>query len=133
MYRNHSVYDLSRNDAGAQNLTATTMAINRIIDHCKRFHEKGICFITGVPGAGKTLAGLNIANARHRFETDEHAVFLSGNGPLVDVLQAALSKDRAERNHIPLKTAEREAKTFIQIIHKSVSYTHLTLPTTPYV
>ena len=118
MYRNHSVYDLSRNDAGAQNLTATTMAINRIIDHCKRFHEKGICFITGVPGAGKTLAGLNIANARHRFETDEHAVFLSGNGPLVDVLQAALSKDRAERNHIPLKTAEREAKTFIQIIHK---------------
>ena len=57
-------------------------------------------------------------NLRHRFETDEHAVFLSGNGPLVDVLQAALSKDRAERNHIPLKTAEREAKTFIQIIHK---------------
>lgn len=45
MYRNHSVYDLSRNDAGAQNLTATTMAINRIIDHCKRFHERGFVLL----------------------------------------------------------------------------------------
>lgn len=65
MYRNHSVQDISRNDAGAQNLSTTTAAIGKIIDDCKLNHKKAICFVTGVPGAGKTLAGLNIANARH--------------------------------------------------------------------
>ena len=118
MYRNHSVQDISRNEAGAQNLTETTAAIGEIIDRCKDRHEKAICFVTGVPGAGKTLAGLNIANERHQFEADEHAVFLSGNGPLVDVLQEALAKDRAARNGVSLSSARRETKAFIQIIHK---------------
>lgn len=118
MYRNHSVKDISRNDAGAHNLTATTETINQIIDDCKRAHRKAICFVTGVPGAGKTLAGLNIANERHSFSADEHAVFLSGNGPLVDVLQAALAKDRANRTGITIAEAKKETKAFIQIIHR---------------
>ncbi|MEG0692168.1 MAG: DUF2075 domain-containing protein [Oscillospiraceae bacterium] len=118
LYREHSVKDISRNDAGAQNLTFTTRAINNIIDTCKKDKRKAICFVTGVPGAGKTLAGLNIANARHKFENDEHAVFLSGNGPLVDVLQTALAKDKANREGITIATAKRETKAFIQIIHK---------------
>lgn len=118
LYRNHSVDDISRNDAGAQNLTTTTKAINDIIITCKRENKKAICFVTGVPGAGKTLAGLNIANDRHQFEQDEHAVFLSGNGPLVDVLQKALAKDRASRERITIASAKRETKAFIQIIHK---------------
>ena len=118
MYRNHSVAEISRNDAGAQNLTETTAAISQIIDRCKAQKKKAICFVTGVPGAGKTLAGLNIANDRHQFEADEHAVFLSGNGPLVDVLQEALARDRAERAGITKEAARRETKAFIQIIHK---------------
>ena len=118
MYRNHSVKDISRNDAGAHNLTATTETINQIIDDCKRNHKKAICFATGVPGAGKTLAGLNIANERHNFDVDEHAVFLSGNGPLVDILQAALAKDRSSRMGITIAEAKKETKSFIQIIHR---------------
>lgn len=118
MYRNHSVKDISRNDAGAHNLTATTETINQIIDDCKRNHKKAICFVTGVPGAGKTLAGLNIANERHNFDADEHAVFLSGNGPLVDILQAALAKDRSSRTGITIAEAKKETKAFIQIIHR---------------
>ena len=118
MYRNHSVKDISRNDAGAHNLTATTETINQIIDDCKRNHKKAICFVTGVPGAGKTLAGLNIANERHNFDADEHAVFLSGNGPLVDILQAALAKDRSSRTGITIAEAKKETKSFIQIIHR---------------
>lgn len=110
MYRNHSVKDISRNDAGAHNLTATTETINQIIDDCKRNHKKAICFVTGVPGAGKTLAGLNIANERHNFDADEHAVFLSGNGPLVDILQAALAKDRSSRTGITIAEAKRKLK-----------------------
>ena len=110
--------DISRNDAGAQNLTETTAAISRIIDDCKVNGRKAICFVTGVPGAGKTLAGLNIANSRHQFEANEHAVFLSGNGPLVDVLQAALAKDCAMREGITVAEAKRRTKAFVQIIHK---------------
>lgn len=118
LYRNHSVEEISRNDAGAQNLTETTLSISRIIESCKRDHKKAICFVTGVPGAGKTLAGLNIANERHHFDTDEHAVFLSGNGPLVDVLQEALARDKALRDRISKEVAKRETKAFIQIVHK---------------
>ena len=118
LYQNHTVENILQNEAGIQNLTNTTAAINRIIDDCKRNHKKAICFITGVPGAGKTLAGLNIASERHCFQEDEHAVFLSGNGPLVDVLQTALAKKQNIHNHVSLAEAKREVKSFIQIIHK---------------
>ena len=118
LYRNHGVDDISINDAGAKNLTITTKAISNIIEDCKKNNRKAICFVTGVPGAGKTLAGLNIANERHHFDEDEHAVFLSGNGPLVDVLQNALAIDRAKREKITKSNALRETKAFIQIIHK---------------
>lgn len=118
LYRNHSVKEISRTDAGAENFSETTDVISRIIDECKEKKKKAICFVTGVPGAGKTLAGLNIANERHKFEADEHAVFLSGNGPLVDVLQEALARDKASRDGITKNEARRETKAFIQIIHK---------------
>lgn len=118
LYRNHQVDNISRHGAEVKNLSRTTDAINKIIDKCKAENKKAICFVTGVPGAGKTLAGLNIANARHQFESEEHAVFLSGNGPLVDVLQAALAQDQAARTGITKKKAEQRTKAFIQIIHK---------------
>lgn len=116
-YLGHNVEDISRNDASAKNLNQTTKAINKIIDYSKAHNRKSICFITGVPGAGKTLAGLNIAVERQKIAEDEHAVFLSGNGPLVDVLQEALARDDAKRNNISRKEASRKVKEFIQIIH----------------
>lgn len=117
LYLGHNVEDISRNDASAKNLNQTTKAINKIIDYSKANNRKSICLITGVPGAGKTLAGLNIAVERQKIAEDEHAVFLSGNGPLVDVLQEALARDDAKRNHISRKEASRKVKEFIQIIH----------------
>lgn len=117
LYLGHNVEDISRNDASAKNLNQTTKAVNKIIDYSKANNRKSICFITGVPGAGKTLAGLNIAVERQKISEDEHAVFLSGNGPLVDVLQEALARDDAKRNHISRKEAFRKVKEFIQIIH----------------
>ena len=71
-----------------------------------------------MPGAGKALAGLNIANTRHKFEENDHAVFLSGNGPLVEVLQEALARDDAKKNDIPKNRAKTKTKAFIQIIHR---------------
>lgn len=117
LYLGHNVEDISRNDASAKNLNQTTKAINKIIDYSKAHNRKSICFITGVPGAEKTLPGLNIAVERQKIAEDEHAVFLSGNGPLVDVLQEALARDDAKRNYISRKEASRKVKEFIQIIH----------------
>lgn len=118
LYIGHNVEDISRNDASAKNLKQTTRAINQIIDYSRENNKKSICFITGVPGAGKTLAGLNIATERQQMSGEsEHAVFLSGNGPLVAVLQEALARDDVHRNGTKKSEAMRKAKQFIQIIH----------------
>ncbi len=123
LYRGHNVHDITRSDAGAENLTVTTDEINRIIEHSKANSRKSICFVTGVPGAGKTLVGLNIAIQRSNAQKGEHAVFLSGNFPLVKVLQEALARDNVEQgkqrgNRISKKDALRSTSAFIQIIHK---------------
>lgn len=122
LYQGHSVKEISRSDSGAINLSKTSAAISDIIDHSKIAGRKSICFITGVPGAGKTLAGLNIATERHNEDKDEHAVFLSGNGPLVGVLQEALARDEICHSNnngeeTSKKDALRKAKSFIQNIH----------------
>jgi hypothetical protein len=122
LYRGHSVKEISRSDAGAINLSNTANAIFDIIADSKRSHKKSICFITGVPGAGKTLAGLNLANSWHNESNSEHAVFLSGNGPLVEVLREALARNEvlsAKENGIRQKKTLTisKAKAFIQNIH----------------
>lgn len=123
LYRGHNVHDITRSDAGAENLTVTTDEINRIIEHSKANGRKSICFVTGVPGAGKTLVGLNIAIQRSDAQQGEHAVFLSGNFPLVTVLQEALARDKVEQekqrgNRVSKADALRSTSAFIQIIHK---------------
>lgn len=117
LYNGHNVKDISRNDASAINLNKTTEEINKIIDNSKANNKKSICFITGVPGAGKTLAGLNIVIERQKIDKGEHAVFLSGNGPLVDVLREALARDDVYRNKTTKKESLRKAEEFIQKIH----------------
>ena len=117
LYEQHTVEEITRSDAGAKNLSETAAAIQKIIDQAKATTTKAICFITGVPGAGKTLAGLNVATKRTLEHLEDHAVFLSGNGPLVAVLQEALARDKAERDGISKKEALREVKSFVQPIH----------------
>lgn len=123
LYRGHNVHDITRSDAGAENLTVTTDEINRIIEHSRTNGRKSICFVTGVPGAGKTLVGLNLAIQRSDAQRGEHAVFLSGNFPLVTVLQEALARDKVEQeklrgNHVSKRDALRSTSSFIQIIHR---------------
>jgi hypothetical protein len=73
------------------------LAIDQVIEAAERDQCKAIVFVTGVPGAGKTLVGLNVAT-RHRRSTEAtNAVFLSGNGPLVAVLREALTRDELRR------------------------------------
>ena len=117
LYRTHSVTDISRSDADAKNLDELSDAVNAVIDQARRNRSKAICFVTGVPGSGKTLAGLNLATRRSDEHLEEHAVFLSGNGPLVDVLREALARDSVQRDGVSKKTAERKVRSFIQNIH----------------
>lgn len=123
LYTGNKVEDITRSDASARNISKTTDSINRIIECSKTHNKKSICFVTGVPGAGKTLVGLNLGIQKADAEKGEHAVFLSGNFPLVEVLQEALVMDSVKRKKEPgsdLKKSDERRKTnaFIQIIHK---------------
>jgi len=119
LYHGHSVKEISRSDSGAINLSKTADAINKIINTSKKQHKKSICFITGVPGAGKTLAGLNLAVEQQKLNGEDYAVFLSGNGPLVEVLREALARN-AVKNSVEKTTKKsvlRKITKFIQNIH----------------
>jgi hypothetical protein len=122
LYSNHSVVDLARNDAGAKNLATTAATIETLIEKAKVEKSKIIAFVTGVPGAGKTLVGLNTATTRFDPNSATHAVFLSGNGPLVSVLTEALTRDEWARQKLTFKQARKgeskqKVKAFIQNVH----------------
>ncbi|HPG01143.1 MAG TPA: DUF2075 domain-containing protein [Kiritimatiellia bacterium] len=119
LYRKHDVAEISRSDAGAKNLHQTTDAISKVIRLAKERSHKAICFVTGVPGAGKTLIGLNIATKHLDADGDMYSVFLSGNDPLVRILQEALARDKirrekAAKKRISKKEALSEVKAFVQ-------------------
>ena len=121
LYQGHRVEEITRSDAGAKNLSQTAACLNGIIEDAKANRRKAICFVTGVPGAGKTLAGLNLVTLRTKAHADEHAVFLSGNGPLVEVLREALARDEharlRERGEKTKKSdAARKVRSFVQNI-----------------
>lgn len=122
LYSHHSVDAISRNDAGARNLARTSRAIEQLIDDARANGTKAIAFVTGVPGAGKTLVGLDVATRRRDESKPWHAVFLSGNGPLVAVLREALIRDEVRRlgagGSRPRKgDVGQKVKAFIQNVH----------------
>jgi hypothetical protein len=122
LYAQHSVEAIARFDAGAKNLNITSKRIDELVDEAMTQHQKIICFVTGVPGAGKTLVGLNVATRHRRKDQPTHAVFLSGNGPLVDVLREALTRDEVARKKakgeiVRKGIAFESIKAFIQNVH----------------
>ncbi len=122
LYNNHSVDEITRSDASAKNLTLTTKTISDIIHIAKLKNRKVICFITGVPGAGKTLVGLKVATSHLEEQNSNASVYLSGNAPLVAILQEALARDKVESERkkgkkISKSKAKAAVKAFIQIIH----------------
>ena len=124
LYEEHSVEEITRHDG---DIASTTECIRRIINECREKRRKAICFVTGVPGAGKTLIGLQ--TAIDQFNRNEKAVYLSGNFPLVVVLQEALARDFVRHTKEKYKLglthekpctkaeAKSKVKSFIQMIH----------------
>lgn len=122
LYSGHKVEDISRREAQAINLTQTSATVERILREARTQQHKAICFVTGVPGAGKTLAGLDIATKHIDKDGDLYSVFLSGNGPLVSILCEALARDKVARGKLagsPVKmgVARSEVRAFIQNVH----------------
>lgn len=127
LFLNHSVEDITKTEASAKNLNRTiSYIIDDVIAKSRENNRKAICFVTGVPGAGKTLVGLRIAI--QQFNDKKPAVYLSGNQPLVEVLSEALARDDKRKEEIKrqkegnkekytLKKARDKVKSFIQIVH----------------
>lgn len=128
LYENHSVADITKHEADKVSTDATTAYVLDVIRQSKERGEKSICFVTGVPGAGKTLVGLDVAVKQtykdgENADLEDGAVYLSGNGPLVAVLTEALAQDnyrktRARGERKNLSDCRREVSKFIQIIHR---------------
>lgn len=125
LYENHSVEKITHHEADEVSTDATINYLLKIISQSKRKGLKSICFVTGVPGAGKTLVGLDVAIKQTYNEENEGredgAVYLSGNGPLVAVLTEALARDNYKKNienGKRLSDSRREVSEFIQIIHR---------------
>ena len=127
LYENHSVEDITRHESDKESTEATTSFLLKVIDESKRKGHKSICFVTGVPGAGKTLVGLDVAikqtYMKGSLDRENGAVYLSGNGPLVAVLTEALAKNNQEKckekgEKKNLSDSRREVREFIQIIHR---------------
>ena len=128
LYENHSVENITRHEADEVYTDRTINYILGVIKKSKEEQRKSICFVTGVPGAGKTLVGLDVAikqtyQGHNEPVEDEGAVYLSGNGPLVAVLTEALAQDnyrkcRDRNEQKKLSDSRREVSKSIQMIHR---------------
>lgn len=128
LYENHSVENITRHEADKVSTDKTIEYILDVIQRSKLNQEKSICFVTGVPGAGKTLVGLDVAikqtyQGQSEPVKNEGAVYLSGNGPLVAVLTEALAQDnhkkcKAKGEKKKMTDSRREVAKSIQMIHR---------------
>ncbi len=109
-YTSHDISQIAQSEAGQNDIDKCEIELNRIIEYAKNNHKKCVCFVTGVPGAGKTLVGLDVVAKNLNKEQDNRSVYLSGNGPLVEVLRAALKKSVKEK----LEHADPEVKRKIE-------------------
>lgn len=108
LYNRHGVGDIAAARADVGNLGRTTTAIRQRIDAARSAARHEVLFVTGIPGAGKTLCGLNAV-----FGAVTGAAFLTGNLPLVHVMREALVRDAHERGR-SLRVARQETESAIQ-------------------
>ena len=104
-YTSHDISEIANSEAGQDDIDRCERKINEIISYASSNKKKCVCFVTGVPGAGKTLVGLDtVAKNLKRGETNL-SVYLSGNGPLVEVLREALKRSVKEKKQYNRETA----------------------------
>lgn len=112
-YTTHDISEIANSEAGQSDIDACEAEIENVIKYAKENKKKCVCFVTGVPGAGKTLVGLDVV-AKNLHKGDESlSVYLSGNGPLVEVLREALKKSVREKKQLN-RTTEAAINALIQ-------------------
>ena len=112
-YNTHDISQIAQSEAGQDNINECESVIDRIVCYAREKKKKCICFVTGVPGAGKTLVGLDVVAKNLEKGRDSLSVYLSGNGPLVEVLREALKKSVADKN-----INKRETEAAINALYK---------------
>lgn len=115
LYSGMDVFEIGHACAAHEDLEKTTNTLVQTVLDARAHAQKVICFTTGVPGAGKTLVGLNTV---HRPEIKNDSSFLSGNGPLVKVIQEALVRDVVNREEVSRQSAQLKVRAFIHNVHR---------------
>lgn len=112
LYSGHEIAEIGRGDAADEELQRAAVTLNEIVDQARIDRTKTVCFVTGAPGAGKTLLGLNLALSATAGEGA--SALLSGNRPLVHVLTEALAEDASRRNRTRKADEKHRASAAIQ-------------------
>ena len=118
-YTSHDISQIAQSEAGQDNIDKCEQEIENIINYARTNHKKCVCFVTGVPGAGKTLVGLDVVSKNLNKGKDSLSVYLSGNGPLVEVLREALKRSVKEKMSRESKEVKRETETAINALIQS--------------
>ena len=114
-----SIREIAHSEASEHEIEAVCQTIQGYVDHARTHHQHAICFLTGVPGSGKTLVGLSLAHSEKNNEDAIH--FMSGNGPLVKVLQQLFTNE-SRKSGAAAPQARAEAKTLIENVHVFARY-----------
>lgn len=118
-YTSHDISQIAQSEAGQDNIDKCEKAIEKVIEYARSNKKKCVCFITGVPGAGKTLVGLDVVAKNLNKGSENLSVYLSGNGPLVEVLREALKKSVKEKMSKASKEVKRETTVAINALIQS--------------
>jgi hypothetical protein len=108
LYTRHGVAEIAEARADVGNLTHTADAIRAAINRAAATGYHEVIFVTGIPGAGKTLCGLQAV-----FGADSGAAFLTGNLPLVHVMREALARNARDQGG-SIRAARQEVESAIQ-------------------
>jgi Uncharacterized conserved protein (DUF2075) len=114
-----SIREIAHSEASEHEIENVRQAVQSYMARARAENHHAICFLTGVPGSGKTLVGLSLA---HSDENKAEAIhFMSGNGPLVQVLQFLFTQE-SKRSGAKAAQARAEAKTLIENVHVFARY-----------
>jgi hypothetical protein len=114
-----SIREIAHSEASEHEIETVHQTIQAYVDRSRNDSSHAICFLTGVPGSGKTLVGLSLAHSDQNKSDAIH--FMSGNGPLVKVLQHLFIRE-SMRGGAMAAQARAEAKTLIENVHVFARY-----------
>lgn len=97
LYAEHKVEEITRNDREGEAFIQASKTIEKIIFDSKSNNHKSLVFLTGIPGSGKTLVGLDVASKFQNIAEDQHSVYVCGTSALIHVIQEALVRDKYHR------------------------------------